>query len=145
MKRKEESNKYEKIVVTILLLVVMIPAIFLRYIYVPKFNIELNKELLKVGTHTIKLNDIKNIELLEEISVKWRKKGTRTHNYLNGVYYVSYNGLDPSPVILKIYNDTSLYIKLDLGEDVFIFNEKSNLDTQILYKSITIEIKNNNS
>lgn len=140
MDTQKKVEKYNRIVVLILLLIVAIPAIVLSTGDFSPHKLIIQGDIAKVGVESFKVEDIKTVKLLENIDIDYRIKGTRTLTYLRGLYSVKGESQDAT---VYIYRDKSPYIRIELEEGLLIYNDKNNTDTKKTYeKLVNLKITN---
>lgn len=133
MKTENIVDKYLRIVVLVLLIIIAIPAIILNTADFSPHKLVIEDDIVKVGTESIKAEDIKTITLLEDIEINYRIKGTRTLTYLRGVYSVQGENEDAS---VCIYKNKSPYIRIESEEKLIFYNDKNNNDTKKTYDKL---------
>ncbi|MGL5750544.1 MAG: hypothetical protein ACRCXT_08460 [Paraclostridium sp.] len=141
MEKQNKTEKYQRIVVLILLLIVAIPVIILSTVDFSPHKLIIQDDIVKVGVESFKVEDIKTVKLLEHIDVDYRIKGARTLTYLRGLYSVKGESQDAT---VYIYRDKSPYIRIELEKGLLIYNDKNNTDTKKTYENLCEIININN-
>ncbi|WP_343101670.1 hypothetical protein [Romboutsia sp. MSSM.1001216sp_RTP31141st1_G3_RTP31141_220114] len=142
------SNKYEKIVFGIMIVVIIGLIIFFNIDYSPhKMHFEEDKIRIKIDNIYIK--DIKAVELLDDIPIGNKIKGTSTETYLRGTFQI--DGDEKGK--LYVYRNSKPYIKITTSNKTLIYNDKDSNKTIETYnqlikkynlKSSTNSVKCNN-
>lgn len=136
----KEVNKYQRMIVLVILIVVSIPTIALSTVDFSPHKLIIKDDTVKIGVKSFKIEDIKKVELLENIEISRRKKGTGTLTYVRGICKVEDENQD---VNVYIYKNKSPYIKVTLEKELFIYNDKNSNDTEKTYEKL-VEFINKN-
>lgn len=136
----KEVNKYQRMIVLVILIVVSIPAIALSTVDFSPHKLIIKDDTVKIGVKSFKVEDIKKVELLENIEISRRKKGTGTLTYIRGICKVEDENQDAN---VYIYKNKSPYIKVTLEKGLFIYNDKNSNDTEKTYEKL-VEFINKN-
>ena len=126
MENNNKVDKYQRIIVLVLLMIVIIPAIILNTV--------------DISPHKLIIEDIKTVKLLEDININYRIKGTKTLNYLRGLYAIEGENQDAN---VYIYRNKSPYIRVEFKDGLLIYNDKNSSDTEKNYEKL-VEIVNIN-
>lgn len=132
-----KANKYEKIVVFLLLLICIIPSLLLNIVDLSGHELEIVDNNIKIKSEIFAIEDIKKIELLDDINIGSRIKGTRTLRYLRGIYKINH-GSEVAKVYA--YRDKNPYIRIELDDKIIIYNDENSHDTNETYKKIINKI-----
>ncbi|WP_300697448.1 hypothetical protein [uncultured Clostridium sp.] len=127
MGNNKKVDRYQRIVILVVLMIVAIPAIILSIVDFSPHKLIIQDDIAKVGVKSFKVKDIKNVELLKDIDINRRIKGTRTLTYLRGLYSIEGENQDAS---VYIYRNKSPYIRIELEDGLLIYNI---VDIQFLY------------
>ena len=125
MENNNKVDKYQRIIVLVLLMIVIIPAIILNTVDISPHKLIIQDDIIKVGVKSFKVEDIKTVKLLEDININYRIKGTKTDA---NVY---------------IYRNKSPYIRVEFKDGLLIYNDKNSSDTEKNYEKL-VEIVNIN-
>ena len=124
MGNNKKVDRYQRIVILVVLMIVAIPAIILSIVDFSPHKLIIQDD---------KVKDIKNVELLKDIDINRRIKGTRTLTYLRGLYSIEGENQDAS---VYIYRNKSPYIRIELEDGLLIYNDKNTSDTEETYKKL---------
>lgn len=140
MKNNKKVDKHQRVVVLVILIIVVIPSIILSTIDFSPHKLIIQDNTVKVGIKSFKVEDIKTVELIGDIDINHRIKGTKTLTYLRGLYSIEGESQDAS---VYIYRNKRPYIRIELEEGLIIYNDKNSRDTKKTYKNL-VEITNLN-
>lgn len=140
MENNNKVDKYQGIIVLVLLMIVIIPAIILNTVDISPHKLIIQDDIIKVGVKSFKVEDIKTVKLLEDININYRIKGTKTLNYLRGLYSIEGENQDAN---VYIYRNKSPYIRVEFKDRLLIYNDKNSSDTEKIYEKL-VEIVNIN-
>ena len=140
MENNNKVDKYQRIIVLVLLMIVIIPAIILNTVDISPHKLIIQDDIIKVGVKSFKVEDIKTVKLLEDININYRIKGTKTLNYLRGLYSIEGENQDAN---VYIYRNKSPYIRVEFKDRLLIYNDKNSSDTEKIYEKL-VEIVNIN-
>ena len=140
MENNNKVDKYQRIVILVLLMIVIIPAIILNTVDISPHKLIIQDDIIKVGVKSFKVEDIKTVKLLEDININYRIKGTKTLNYLRGLYSIEGENQDAN---VYIYRNKSPYIRVEFKDGLLIYNDKNSSDTEKIYEKL-VEIVNIN-
>ena len=140
MENNNKVDKYQRIVILVLLMIVIIPAIILNTVDISHHKLIIQGDIIKVGVKSFKVEDIKRVKLLEDIDINYRIKGTKTLNYLRGLYSIEGENQDAN---VYIYRNKSPYIRVEFKDGLLIYNDKNSSDTEKIYEKL-VEIVNIN-
>ena len=140
MENNNKVDKYQRIVILVLLMIVIIPAIILNTVDISHHKLIIQGDIIKVGVKSFKVEDIKRVKLLEDIDINYRIKGTKTLNYLRGLYSIEGENQDAN---VYIYKNKSPYIRVEFKDGLLICNDKNSSDTEKIYEKL-VEIVNIN-
>lgn len=140
MENNNKVDKYQRIIVLVLLMIVIIPAIILNTVDISPHKLIIQDDIIKVGVKSFKVKDIKRVKLLEDIDINYRIKGTKTLNYLRGLYSIEGENQDAN---VYIYRNKSPYIRVEFKDGLLIYNDKNSSDTEKIYEKL-VEIVNIN-
>ena len=140
MENNNKVDKYQGIIVLVLLMIVIIPAIILNTVDISPHKLIIQDDIIKVGVKSFKVKDIKRVKLLEDIDINYRIKGTKTLNYLRGLYSIEGENQDAN---VYIYKNKSPYIRVEFKDGLLICNDKNSSDTEKIYEKL-VEIVNIN-
>ena len=140
MENNNKVDKYQRIIVLVLLMIVIIPAIILNTVDISHHKLIIQGDIIKVGVKSFKVEDIKRVKLLEDININYRIKGTKTLNYLRGLYSIEGENQDAN---VYIYKNKSPYIRVEFKDRLLIYNDKNSSDTEKIYEKL-VEIVNIN-
>ena len=140
MENNNKVDKYQGIIVLVLLMIVIIPAIILNTVDISPHKLIIQDDIIKVGVKSFKVEDIKTVKLLEDININYRIKGTKTLNYLRGLYSIEGENQDAN---VYIYKNKSPYIRVEFKDGLLIYNDKNSSDTEKNYEKL-VEIVNIN-
>ena len=140
MENSNKVDKYQGIIVLVLLMIVIIPAIILNTVDISPHKLIIQDDIIKVGVKSFKVEDIKTVKLLEDININYRIKGTKTLNYLRGLYSIEGENQDAN---VYIYRNKSPYIRVEFKDGLLIYNDKNSSDTEKIYEKL-VEIVNIN-
>ena len=140
MENNNKVDKYQGIIVLVLLMIVIIPAIILNTVDISPHKLIIQDDIIKVGVKSFKVKDIKRVKLLEDIDINYRIKGTKTLNYLRGLYSIEGENQDAN---VYIYRNKSPYIRVEFKDGLLIYNDKNSSDTEKIYEKL-VEIVNIN-
>ena len=140
MENNNKVDKYQRIIVLVLLMIVIIPAIILNTVDISHHKLIIQGDIIKVGVKSFKVEDIKRVKLLEDININYRIKGTKTLNYLRGLYSIEGENQDAN---VYIYRNKSPYIRVEFKDGLLIYNDKNSSDTEKIYEKL-VEIVNIN-
>ena len=129
MENSNKVDKYQGIIVLVLLMIVIIPAIILNTVDISPHKLIIQDDIIKVGVKSFKVEDI-----------KYRIKGTKTLNYLRGLYAIEGENQDAN---VYIYRNKSPYIRVEFKDGLLIYNDKNSSDTEKNYEKL-VEIVNIN-
>lgn len=125
------SNKYEKIVFGIMIAMAMGLIIFLNMDHSPhKMHFEEDK--IRVKVDSIYIKDIKKVELLKEVSIGNKIKGTNTATYLRGTFQIDSDEKGK----VYIYNNSKPYIKITTNDKILVYNDKDSNKTIKTYNQL---------
>ena len=74
MENSNKVDKYQGIIVLVLLMIVIIPAIILNTVDISPHKLIIQDDIIKVGVKSFKVEDIKTVKLLEDININYRIK-----------------------------------------------------------------------
>ena len=140
MENNNKVDKYQGIIVLVLLMIVIIPAIILNTVDISPHKLIIQDDIIKVGVKSFKVEDIKTVKLLEDININYRIKGTKTLTYLRGLYSIEGENQDAN---VYIYRNKSPYIRVEFKDGLLIYNDKNSSDTEKNYEKL-VEIVNIN-
>ena len=140
MENNNKVYKYQRIVILVLLMIVIIPAVILNTVDISPHKLIIQDDIIKVGVKSFKVKDIKTVKLLEDIDINYRIKGTKTLNYLRGLYSIEGENQDAN---VYIYKNKSPYIRVEFKDRLLIYNDKNSSDTEKIYEKL-VEIVNIN-
>ncbi|MCI6668381.1 MAG: hypothetical protein MSH12_09550 [Romboutsia timonensis] len=140
MENNNKVYKYQRIVILVLLMIVIIPAIILNTVDISPHKLIIQDDIIKVGVKSFKVEDIKTVKLLEDININYRIKGTKTLTYLRGLYSIEGENQDAN---VYIYRNKSPYIRVEFKDGLLIYNDKNSSDTEKNYEKL-VEIVNIN-
>ena len=140
MENNNKVDKYQRIIVLVLLMIVIIPAIILNAVDISPHKLIIQDDIIKVGVKSFKIEDIKTVKLLEDININYRIKGTETLTYLRGLYSIEGENQDAN---VYIYRNKSPYIRVEFKDGLLIYNDKNSSDTEKNYEKL-VEIVNIN-
>ena len=140
MENNNKVDKYQRIVILVLLMIVIIPAVILNTVDISPHKLIIQDDIIKVGVKSFKVEDIKTVKLLEDININYRIKGTKTLNYLRGLYSIEGENQDAN---VYIYRNKSPYIRVEFKDGLLIYNDKNSSDTEKIYEKL-VEIVNIN-
>ena len=140
MENSNKVDKYQGIIVLVLLMIVIIPAIILNTVDISPHKLIIQDDIIKVGVKSFKIEDIKTVKLLEDININYRIKGTKTLTYLRGLYSIEGENQDAN---VYIYRNKSPYIRVEFKDGLLIYNDKNSSDTEKNYEKL-VEIVNIN-
>ena len=140
MENNNKVDKYQRIVILVLLMIVIIPAIILNTVDISHHKLIIQGDIIKVGVKSFKVEDIKRVKLLEDININYRIKGTTTLTYLRGLYAIEGENQDAN---VYIYRNKSPYIRVEFKDGLLIYNDKNSSDTEKNYEKL-VEIVNIN-
>ena len=140
MENNNKVDKYQRIIVLVLLMIVIIPAIILNTVDISHHKLIIQDDIIKVGVKSFKIEDIKTVKLLEDININYRIKGTETLTYLRGLYAIEGENQDAN---VYIYRNKSPYIRVEFKDGLLIYNDKNSSDTEKNYEKL-VEIVNIN-
>ena len=78
MATDKNADKYQRIVVLVLLIIIAIPAIIFSTVDISPHKLIVKDDTVKVGVDSFKVADIKSVKLVDEINNIHRRKGTGT-------------------------------------------------------------------
>lgn len=140
MENNNKVDKYQRIVILVLLMIVIIPATILNTVDISPHKLIIQDDIIKVGVKSFKVEDIKKVKLLEDININYRIKGTKTLTYLRGLYSIEGENQDAN---VYIYRNKSPYIRIEFKDGLLIYNDKNSSDTEKNYEKL-VEIVNIN-
>lgn len=140
MENNNKVDKYQRIVILVLLMIVIIPAVILNTVDISPHKLIIQDDIIKVGVKSFKVEDIKKVKLLEDININYRIKGTKTLTYLRGLYSIEGENQDAN---VYIYRNKSPYIRIEFKDGLLIYNDKNSSDTEKNYEKL-VEIVNIN-
>lgn len=140
MKNENVIEKYQRIVVSILLIIVAVPALILNTVDFSPHKLIIESDNIKVGIESFQMEDIKSIDIVEKLDINYRVKGTSTLTYLRGWYKIVGENKDAS---VYIYKNKEPYIRIELEDELLIYNDKNRNDTETTYKELIESINNN--
>lgn len=140
MENNNKVDKYQRIVILVLLMIVIIPATILNTVDISPHKLIIQDDIIKVGVKSFKVEDIKKVKLLEDININYRIKGTETLTYLRGLYSIEGENQDAN---VYIYRNKSPYIRIEFKDGLLIYNDKNSSDTEKNYEKL-VEIVNIN-
>lgn len=129
----KNADKYQRIVVLVLLIIIAIPAIILSTADISPHKLIVKDNIVKVGVDSFKVADIKSVKLVDEINNIHRIKGTGTLTYIRGVCKIDGDNRDAS---VYIYKNKSPYIKIELEDGLLVYNDKNSSDTEKTYEKL---------
>lgn len=133
MKTDKKVDKYQRIVVLGLLIILAIPAIIFSTVDISPHKLIVKDDTVKVGVDSFKVADIKSVKLVDEINNIHRIKGTGTLTYIRGVCKIDGDKQDAS---VYIYKNKSPYIKIELEDGLLVYNDKNSSDTEKTYEKL---------
>lgn len=133
MKTDKKVDKYQRIVVLVLLIIIAIPAIIFSKVDISPHKLIVKDDTVKVGVDSFKVADIKSVKLVDEINNIHRIKGTGTLTYIRGVCKIDGDKQDAS---VYIYKNKSPYIKIELEDGLLVYNDKNSSDTEKTYEKL---------
>lgn len=133
MKTDKKVDKYQRIVVLVLLIIIAIPAIIFSKVDISPHKLIVKDDTVKVGVDSFKVADIKSVKLVDEINNIHRIKGTGTLTYIRGVCKIDGDNRDAS---VYIYKNKSPYIKIELEDGLLVYNDKNSSDTEKTYETL---------
>lgn len=129
----KNADKYQRIVVLVLLIIIAIPAIIFSTVDISPHKLIVKGDTVKVGVDSFKVADIKSVKLVDEINNIHRIKGTATLTYIRGVCKIDGDNRDAS---VYIYKNKSPYIKIELEDGLLVYNDKNSSDTEKTYEKL---------
>lgn len=129
----KKADKYQRIVVLVLLIIIAIPAIIFSTVDISPHKLIVKDDTVKVGVDSFKVADIKSVKLVDEINNIHRIKGTGTLTYIRGVCKIDGDKQDAS---VYIYKNKSPYIKIELEDGLLVYNDKNSSDTEKTYEKL---------
>lgn len=129
----KKVDKYQRIVVLGLLIILAIPAIIFSKVDISPHKLIVKDDTVKVGVDSFKVADIKSVKLVDEINNIHRIKGTGTLTYIRGVCKIDRDNRDAS---VYIYKNKSPYIKIELEDGLLVYNDKNSSDTEKTYEKL---------
>lgn len=129
----KKVDKYQRIVVLGLLIILAIPAIIFSKVDISPHKLIVKDDTVKVGVDSFKVADIKSVKLVDEINNIHRIKGTGTLTYIRGVCKIDGDNRDAS---VYIYKNKSPYIKIELEDGLLVYNDKNSSDTEKTYEKL---------
>lgn len=129
----KKVDKYQRIVVLGLLIILAIPAIIFSTVDISPHKLIVKDDTVKVGVDSFKVADIKSVKLVDEINNIHRIKGTGTLTYIRGVCKIDGDKQDAS---VYIYKNKSPYIKIELEDGLLVYNDKNSSDTEKTYEKL---------
>lgn len=129
----KKVDKYQRIVVLVLLIIIAIPAIILSTVDISPHKLTVQDNIVKVGADSFKVSDIKSVKLLDEINNIHRIKGTGTLTYIRGLCKIDGDKQNAS---VYIYKNKSPYIRIELENGLLIYNDKNSSDTEKTYEKL---------
>lgn len=139
---KKERTKQDKKYMWLILGFITIPCLVFCLILATVdvtggHELSIKDNTVKIQVTNFDIEDIKSIELLDEINIKGKVTGTNTLTYSRGVFNV-----DGEKNRVYIYNDSSPYIKFNLKDNKTVYyNEKSSDETEKTYNKLLEYIK----
>lgn len=133
METDKKVDKYQRIVVLVLLIIIAIPAIIFSTLDISPHKLTVQDNIVKVGADSFKVSDIKNVKIVDEINDIHRIKGTGTQTYIRGICKIEGDKQDAS---VYIYKNKSPYIRIELKDGVLIYNDKNSSDTEKTYETL---------
>lgn len=140
MATDKKVDKYQRIVVLGLLIILAIPAIIFSTVDISPHKLIVKDNIVKVGLESFKVADIKSIKLIDEINNIHRIKGTGTLTYIRGVCKIDGDNRDAS---VYIYKNKSPYIKIELEDGLLVYNDKNSSDTEKTYETLCETVDSN--
>ncbi|QAA32546.1 DUF5808 domain-containing protein [Clostridium manihotivorum] len=107
--------------------------------YTPSINIEGDKiEVSDLAYSTVfKSNDIKDVELIDDVPIESKIDGALTSSYARGEFNVNSYGTGK----LYIYKKKSPYILIKLKDSYIIYNESDTIKTNSIYDKLKAQVK----
>lgn len=133
MATEKKVDKYQRIVVLVLLIIIAIPTIILSTVDISPHKLIVKDNIVKVGTDSFKVADIKSVKLVDEINNIQRIKGTGTLTYIRGLCKIDGDKQNAS---VYIYKNKSPYIKIELEDGLLIYNDKNSSNTEKTYETL---------
>lgn len=133
MATDKKADKYQRIVVLGLLIILAIPAIIFSRADISPHKLIVKDDTVKVGVDSFKVAEIKSVKLLDEINNINRIKGTGTLTYIRGVCKIEG---DKQYASVYIYKNKSPYIKIELEDGLLVYNDKNSSDTEKTYEKL---------
>lgn len=133
MKDKSSTKKYKIIVYIFFFAIVFVPSIIINNVDYSGHKLTMEDNKVRIKTRTFNKEDIKNIELLEDVNIRRGKTGTWTNVYSRGLAEIDGENQDAR---VYIYNNSNPSIKMELEDEIIIYNEKESNDTKLVYNKL---------
>ncbi len=133
-----KTNIYGKVAVILLLLICTITALLLNIVDPSGHKLEVIDDKIKIKSEIFDIEEIKDIELLDDINIGSRIKGTGTLKYLRGTFKIN-NGSEVGKVY--VYRDKNPYIRIELDDKIIIYNDGNREDTEKTYKKLVNKVE----
>lgn len=124
-------DKYQKIVLGIVMFFVVALTII--------FNLDLTghdityyDDGISINIDSIKFNDIDNIELLDDVYIGSKIKGSNTFTYSRGTFRLENNTKGK----VYVYNKSKPYIRITTKDKIIIYNDKDSNETKETYNKL---------
>lgn len=123
--------KHEKIV-SALFIIMTIGILVILNIDVSGHKMKFMDNKINIKSDTILINDITNIELLDEVFIGSKIKGTNTLTYNRGTYSL---GNDTKGKVY-VYNKSKPFIRITTKDKIIIYNDKDSEQTKETYNKL---------
>lgn len=124
-------SKYEKIVFG-LFIAMILGIVVLVNIDFTGHKIKFYEDKIVVKVDNIYLEDIEKVELLDDMYIGEKIKGTNTVAYLRGTFQLE----NDTKGKVYVYHDSKPYIKITTKDKVIIYNDKESNETKETYKKL---------
>ena len=121
MENSNKVDKYQGIIVLVLLMIVIIPAIILNTVDISPHKLIIQDDIIKVGVKSFKVEDIKTVKLLEDININYRIKITNI-KLSKRLYAIEGENQDAN---VYIYRNKSPYIRVEFKDGLLFIMIKT--------------------
>lgn len=124
-------NKYQKIVSGIIFVLSTVLIIFLNIDHTGH-EMKFEDSRLRVQIDYIDIKDIQNVELLDDVFIGSKIKGSSTFTYLRGSFELE----DDTKGKVYVYNKSKPYIRITTKDKIVIYNDKDSNETKETYNKL---------
>ncbi|MGL5329201.1 MAG: hypothetical protein ACRDD7_08030 [Peptostreptococcaceae bacterium] len=124
-------DKYEKIVSGFFILL-FIGIVVILNIDFSGHEMKFEEDEIRINITNIKIEDIADIELIDEVYIGNKIKGTNTFTYFRGSAQLE----NDTKGLVYIYNKSKPYIRITTKDKIIIYNDKKSYETKETYEKL---------